>query len=361
MVKRKLKLGRVFVALFLLILLIACTGVGVFFYELSPVDKSKENITYEVKSGTTVNEIFEDLESKKIIRSALFMKIYSKLNHGLSVDAGEYTISSGMSSREIFDVLGGDATSSRETVTLVFREGRNVRDLIKLLETQFGIKKEDVLSKLKDEEYLDSLISKYWFLTDEIKDKDIYYSLEGYLFPDTYLVYKDASVEEILTKMLDETGKKLEKFKSDIENSSYSVHEILTLASIVELESSNKSDRKEIAGVFTNRLKDKWSLGSCVSTYYAFDINMGDRDLNMSEIADCSNKYNTRCTTFIGLPVGPIGNPGLDSIEATISPSETDYYYFLSDKDGNTYFSKTQAEHDRKGRELRANGQMLYN
>lgn len=361
MVKKKLNIKRVLMVLIILFLIFLCLGIGVFFYELSPIEKNAKTETYVVESGKSVYQIYEDLENKNYIRSALFMKLYSKLVGTQSISAGEYEINSSMSSRKIYDILAKGGKSNAEIVTITFREGKNVRDFINLLGSETNISESDVLNKLSDVNYLDSLISKYWFLTDDIKNEDIYYSLEGYLFPNTYEIYKDASLEDIITKMLDETDRQLSKIKSQIEESSYSVHELLTLASIVELEASNKSDKKTIAGVFTNRLNDNWSLGSCVSTYYAFKINMGDRDLLLSEIEDCNNPYNTRCTSLIGLPVGPIGNAGIESIEAALNPEETDYYYFLSDKYGNTYFSHDEEEHDRKGRELRENGEMLYN
>lgn len=361
MVKRKLNFKRVLVVLILLFLIVVCAGIGVFLYELSPVDKKGEPVVYEVKNGMTVNEIFEDMEDKGIIKSALFMKLYSKIVGTFNVEAGTYTVNPNMSSCEIRDVLKGGGKSSKETLTFTFKEGRNVRDLAKLLEdvTNGNITKEGFINKLKDKEYLNELIDKYWFLTDDILDDDIYYSLEGYLFPNTYEVYKDASIEEVIVKMLDETEKQLNSIKSDIEDSNYSVHELLTLASIVELESNNKNDRDDIAGVFTNRLNDNWALESCVSTFYAFDINMGDRDLRTSEIEDCSTKYNTRCKSFIGLPVGPIGNPGKESIEATLHPSEHDYYFFQSDKNMKTYFAKTYSEHVSINNRLKSQGLWL--
>ena len=359
MVKRRLKIKRV-ILVFILLILIAITSISaVFFYELSPANMNGEEVSFEVESGVTANEVFMKLEEAGIIKSAFFMKIYDKIAGGVEIKAGNYVVSPKMDMTDIHKILGGEVIDSRETIQLTFKEGNNVRDLISLLESKTEITESQVKEKLQDKEYLNQLISRYWFLTDEIKDSDIKYSLEGYLFPNTYTIYKNATIEDIFGKMLDETGKKLEEYRSDIESSNYTVHELITLASIVELESANDKDRENISSVFTNRLNDGWSLGSCVSTFYAFDINMGDRDLNLSEINDCSGKYNTRCTSYLGLPVGPIGNPGLGSIKAALKPSETEYYYFLSDKDMNTYFSKTLAEHEAKGRELRANGLWL--
>lgn len=375
MVKKKLKIGRVIIAILILLIILACTCIGIFFYELSPVDKKGSEVSYLVESGATVSGIYEDLESKNLIRSALFMKIYTKILGSANIEAGEYNLSPSMKAKEIYEVLTGGGKNTRATAKLTLKEGENIRDLGSELEkiTDAKITKNALIEKLKDTEYLDTLINEYWFITDEIKNKDIYYSLEGYLFPNTYEIFKDSSVEEVIGKMLDETDKQLTKYKDEIEASDYSVHELLTLASIIELESpnsttldeetsTNESDRKTIAGIFTNRLNNNWSLGSCVTTYYAFGINMGDRDLTNTELNDCSsNKYNTRCTSFIGLPVGPIGNSGIKSIEAALNPAKTDYYYFLSDKNGKVYYSKTLQEHDRIGSELRANGQMLYN
>lgn len=356
MVKRRLNLKRVFLVLLLLILIAVTALGGMFFYELSPANKGGETIECTVESGTMVNEIFADLESKGLIKSALFMKIYNKIAGGLEIKAGTYSLSSSMDATDIYKVLGGEVIDNADTFTLTFKEGGNIRGLINTLEDKTEIKKVDVVTKLSDAAYLDKLIDEYWFLTDDIKNTDLKYSLEGYLFPDTYTFYTNATIEDIFRKMLNTMESKLEPYKRDIESSDYSVHELLTLASIVELESADPNDRKNISGVFTNRLNDGWSLGSCVSTFYAFDINMGDRDLNVSEINDCSGKYNTRCTSYIGLPVGPIGNAGIESIDAALFPNETDYYYFVSDSNMNTHFTRTLTEHENKVEELKNQG-----
>ena len=359
MVKRKLNFKRVIIVIILFILLFICMGMGIFVYGLTPVNKSGELQSYQVLAGTTVNEVFEDLESKDLIRSALFMKLYSKIAGTISIEAGDYQIGPNMSSIDIFKALKGASSSNRETITFTFKEGRNVRDFVANLSEVISINSEEAMNKMSDEKYLKTLISQYWFLTDDILNEDIYYPLEGYLFPNTYSIYKDSSLEDVIIKMLDETSNQLEKYKSEIENSDYSVHELLTLASIVELESSNTSDRKDIAGVFKNRLDIDMPLESCVSTFYAFHINMGDRDLLLDEIYDCSTEYNTRCKDFIGLPVGPIGNSGIDSIEATLHPNEHDYYFFASDKDMNTYFSETLEEHEATVKRLQEEGSWL--
>ena len=183
------------------------------------------------------------------------------------------------------------------------------------------------------------------------------YPLEGYLFPNTYEFYATSTPKDIIEKMLNSTASVLEDLKESITNSGYSVHEILTMACIVESEGANSDDRAGVAGVFYNRLKRGESLGSDVTTYYGAKVELSERDLYQAEIDDCSNGYNTRGLCNWGkLPVGPINNPSLDSIKASLNPSNHDYLFFVADKNKKTYFTKTNSEHDAKVRELKAAG-----
>jgi UPF0755 protein len=228
---------------------------------------------------------------------------------------------------------------------VTFVEGKNMRYIINKITSEFDIEEKEILNLLKDESYLDRLIEKYWFITEDVKNKKLYYSLEGYLFPDTYEFYVNTTPEDIFRTMLNNMENKLSKYKEEVENSKYSIHQMITLASIIELEASSAGDRKGVAGVFYNRLKDGWSLGSDVTTYYAEKIDNWSRDLKKSELNSC-NDYNTRSNCLKGkLPVGPICNPGIKSIEATIEPTNHSYYYFVADKYGKTYFNKTDSGH----------------
>ena len=168
--------------------------------------------------------------------------------------------------------------------------------------------------------------------------------------------YETATIEDIFKGMLDNMNNKISKYKEEVKKSKYSIHEMMTLASIIELEAGTASDRKGVAGVFYNRLKDNWSLGSDVTTYYAEKIDNYSRDLKMSELNSC-NKYNTRSTCMAGkLPVSPICNPGLESIVAAFEPTKHNYYYFVADKNGKTYFTKTYNEHNNKCNQLKRDG-----
>ena len=230
-----------------------------------------------------------------------------------------------------------------------------MRKVAKVIEENTNNAEDMVYSVLKDKEYLNSLINKYWFLSKEILNDNIYYSLEGYLYPSTYYFgSKDTTVEVIIETMLDEMERQLADYKNNINNNANSFHKILTLASIVELEGVTLEDRKNIARVFYNRLDSNMNLGSDVTTYYGALIDMGDRDLYSSEINSC-NDYNTRCATFKTLPISPICNPSMDSILAALEPINNDYYYFVADKNRKVYFSNNINEHNNTIAKLKNN------
>ena len=166
----------------------------------------------------------------------------------------------------------------------------------------------------------------------------------------------NADVKAIFEKMLDQTDKILTELKPSLEKSGLKVHEVLTLASMAESEGVSLEDRKNIVGVFMNRIKNNMALGSDVTTYYASKIELGERDLYMSEI-NSDNPYNTRSAKNAGkLPVGPICNPSKSAIEATINYTQNDYLYFVADKNMKVYFTKTDAEHNKKIQELKKQG-----
>lgn len=341
--------------LFFLCLIIGGALVGSYFY-LIKGGKDNETVNIYVNEGDTYSTISKMLKDNELIKSELAYKIYIKLNNPGSLEYGDYVLKKSYSVEELVNTLEKGSVDLRKTKTVTFVEGKNMRYVISKITDNFNISEKEITDKLSNSEYLDSLIKDYWFLTDDIKNKDIYYSLEGYLFPDTYEFYESADVDDIFRTMLNNMEKKLEKYKDEVSKSKYSIHEMMTLASIIELEAGKASDRKGVAGVFYNRLNAGWSLGSDVTTYYAEKIDNWTRDLRANELSSC-NSYNTRSSCMAGkLPVSPICNPSVGSIEAAIEPTNHKYYYFVADKNGKTYFTKTDAEHVSKVRELKRNG-----
>ena len=329
--------------LFIILLLI---GLLVFYNtNLKAVSSNSVEVEFVVPEDSSYYAIIPKLKSEGLIRNELCFKIYIKLNKPEELQAGTYKLNKNMSVKEIIEVFDKGNTYNPDAIRITFNEGKHMRYIAEVIATNTNNYYDDVMNTLKDTEYLNELINTYWFIDESILNKDIYYALEGYLYPDTYEFNdKDVTVKEIFKTMLDQMDKKLEPYKKDIENSEYSVHELLTLASIVELEGKVKDDRKEIAGVFYNRLNAKMTLGSDVTTYYAAKKEMTE-PLYKAEI-NSINAYNTRSSSMAGkLPVGPICNPSVESIEAVVKPSNNDYYYFVADKTGKAYFSKTYNEH----------------
>ena len=344
--------------LFILVLIILIVGtiIGSYFFLISAPSKEGKEVTIYVDKGQTYSSISHELKENGLIRNELAYKIYLKLHKTNGLEYGNYVLKTNNNIEEMIKILEQGSVNLTATKMVTFIEGKNMRYIIKTITDNFNIKEEEIMNKLEDQNYLDELIEDYWFLTDDIKNKDLYYSLEGYLYPDTYEFYVTASVDDIFRKMLNNMESKLKDLKTEVENSEYSIHEMLTLASIVELEAGNASDRKGVAGVFYNRLKNNWSLGSDVTTYYAEKIDNYLRDLKNSELQKCNN-YNTRSSCMAGkLPIGPICNPGINSIIAAIEPTKHDYYYFVADKNGKTYFNKTDSEHVSTVNRLKSEG-----
>ena len=320
-----------------------CTYYNINMSRVSNNDNVKE-VTIDEGS---IDSIARNLKENNLIKNVTIFKVYTYLTNKTNLKAGVYELKENMGVKKIVDILENGQTSNGGGIT--FKEGINIRMVAKLISENTNNDYEDVLTYMNNKEYIDTLISKYWFLTEDIKNTNIYYPLEGYLYPNTYSISKDSKINTIIELMLDETDKKLTEYKTDIESNSLSIHEIITLASVVELEVSNKDDRKSVAEVFYNRLNSKNfpTLGSDATSYYGAKIDKWTSGkLTSKELNDCSNKYNTRCPTNIGLPVGPIGNPSIESIEAVLHPEKHNYYYFVNDCDGKLYMTKTQNEHN---------------
>ena len=348
------------IILIILFLIIVIGAIAVFaWYELSlrPVqDGNLESVIVDIVPGQGTEGIAEALKENNLIKDDLVFKIYCKLNEVNNMQAGTYDLNKNMSVEEIVNKLqAGDVVIKEINVT--FPEGKNMRDIAKIISENTNNSYEDVMNVFESKEYAKGLIENYWFLTDEILDDSIYYPLEGYLYPDTYTFESvDVSIDDIIKTMLNQTDKVLSEYQIEINSKGYTVHQFLSLASVVENEGISTEDRKGIARVFLNRIERGMALQSDVTTYYAFKVNMGDRDLTQSEL-NTANPYNTRGPNMEGkIPVGPISNVSESAIEATLNPSDSDALFFVADKNGKVYFSNTNAEHEQIINELKSQG-----
>lgn len=220
-----------------------------------PVSKNIEEKEVEIPLGSGTAQIARILKDNNIIRSELIFKIYVKNNKISNFQAGTYYLKESMTLKEITEMLQTGIMYDPNQITITYLEGKPMWWLAETIENKTNNTAEDVYNLLEDEEYINSLIEKYWFITEDVKNENIYYSLEGYLFPDTYSISnEDSEVKEIFEKMLDKMEEVLGKYRTEIEESKYSVHELLTIASIAETEGTNEENRKNIASVIYNRL-----------------------------------------------------------------------------------------------------------
>jgi len=325
--------------------------IGLYFFLLSGRNDNSK-VTFTVKEGASKFDIVDDLKDADLIRSKTATLVYLIFNKDKNLQAGTYSFNRNMSVSKIMDKISrGDIKV--DSLSITFVEGDNINDYIKLISTKLDIPETEVKSVFEDKEFMESLVEKYEFLTDEVLNGNIYYALEGYLFPDTYEFLDTASVEDVITRMLDNTKVKLDSIEI---NSDYTVHEILSMASIVELEAVNESDRRKVAQVIYTRLNMGKGLGTDVTTYYAVHKEMGKDSLTMNDLSS-SNPYNTSemNTSMAGkLPVGPICNPSLESIKAVINPSDTNYVFFVANTcTGEVFFTDLWEEHSKKSQEFR--------
>ncbi len=340
--KKTIIIGTILILLFLFIL------CGFLYYKnaMNPKSNSNEEHIFTLNSGTSKLELADILEQQGLIKSGLALKLYLFFHSNLNLQAGTYVLTESMTPEQMLQKMHkGDIKN--DSIRLTLYEGKRLTEYAESIAKSFAFTKEEVLEKLNDPTYLQELTSKYWFLTEEILDENIYYPLEGYLFPDTYEFKEHSSLEEIIETILNNTNAKLEDIKEEILASSYSIHEILAMASIIELEAVEESDRETVSQVIYKRLETGKCLGMDVTTYYAVKKEMGV-GLTLTDLKTAS-PYNTSEMngTMLGkLPIGPICNPSKISIQSVLHPSDTDYLYFYADvKTKKVYFSKTYEEH----------------
>ena len=350
-------LSKIVLIIFIVGFSLLALGIGYCVINMMPVDSKDDTpITFVVDKGESKSTIVDKLKREGIIRNALVFKIYLRINDNSIFYPGKYTLSKSMNADEIIKMINSGGNKNEEDISITFIEGKRFPYYVNKISENFGYSEEEIIKVSSDQEFLRKLIDKYWFVTTDILNKDIYYPLEGYLFPDTYSFQKDASIETIFETLVKGLGNKLEIYKNDIETSNYSIHGLLTLASMVELEAVSAEDRANVARVFVSRLEKNIALGSDVTAYYAHKKEMTVTNaLSNGELNAC-NAYNTRGTCAIqGLPVGPICSSSYSSITSALNPAENDYLFFVADINNKVYFSKTNEEQLKKINELKLN------
>ena len=329
-----------------IILVVVITG-GLFFYlsGLGAVDSNNEEpVTVNIPSGSGASYIVEILDENGLVKNKTCAKINARIGGYDSLQANTYIFNKSMTVPEMFKAINTGDFNYLSKEKLTVREGLTIPQVAEAIAIELPFSKDEIIKKWSDKAYLKELIGQYWFLSDDILDTDIKYPLEGYLYPETYFITEEnPSIESITSMMLDMMDTQLTSIKGELESNKYSIHELLTLASIVEKESSNVSDAMpEVAGVFINRLDKGISLGSDVTVNYIFEKD--GVELTMSQL-DSDNKYNTR--KFTGLPPGPICSVNIKAIDSVLNYKDTEYMFFYATPEGEIIFSKTVEEHNK--------------
>ncbi|MCK4635238.1 MAG: endolytic transglycosylase MltG [Candidatus Moranbacteria bacterium] len=297
-----------------------------------------ENIveqTFVIEKGDDLVMVGKKLAKEDFITSKWFFYYYAwKEKLRGRIFAGEYQIDPNSSIADIaFKITEGELkVKHEESIKITFPEGWTIEKMSKRLEkNNLPAEEFKKLAKNPSEE----ILAEFTFIPEEK-------SLEGFLFPDTYIFTVDATAEEIIVKMLSNFDKKVPSdMRDDLAAEEKSLYEILIFASIVEGEVPTDADRGIVAGIFKNRLDIDMALQSDAT----IDYIKGEAEIKHT-LADLEidSLYNTY--KYPGLPPGPINNPSLASFKAAISPEETDYMYFLNNAEtGETVFSKTFDEH----------------
>lgn len=320
-------------------------GIVYYLSGIGAVDSSdKKDVVVEIPVGSGASSIVAILDDAGLVKNTTCAKINSRIGGYNSLQANTYVFSRSMTFPEMMKAINTGDFDYLSKETFEIKDGYRLQQNAELLSKAVPFSKKEILATWSDKEYLKSLIGKYWFLTDDILNKDVMYPLEGYLFPDTYILTgENPSVESVTEMILDNTDRILTERKDEINKSGYSVHEFLTISSIVCKEGgSNPDEASHIAGVFINRLKENISLGSDVTVCYIFQE---DRvDLKKSQLSSDS-PYNTR--KFTGLPPGPICSVPAVDMDAVLNYEKTDDLFFYAGPDGTVYYAKTDAEHQK--------------
>lgn len=311
--------------LLFIFILIPITIGSIGYYNLAIWKYNGPNTTFKISEGESFSKINYNLANQGLISSSKVFFRYAKYQDLMTkFKSGTFAIPTGTTMIDIFDILiKGTPLNTKITIP----EGKNLFEIANILKQNNIIKSEERFIELaKSPEFVHSL---------GINANRI----EGYLYPDTYFFADYSSEESVIKSMVSNFKKAISQI--DLNKTNMNLHQIVTLASIVEKETGARFERPTIAGVFHNRLKKKMRLQSDPTTIYGiyenFDGNL--RKHHLQEVTD----YNTY--KISGLPKGPIANPGIESIKAVVSPDKHNYLYFVSKNDGTHIFSTNYKDH----------------
>jgi len=322
-----------------LVLVIFLIGLAVSWYLIVPVSSNSKLVKVNIVAGQGVKQISSSLKKAELIRSSNWFEFWVWLTgKEKSLVAGEYYLPQNINLINLVNMIAGGVTPSSE-VTIRFPEGWTLVQMGEYLEKNGIVSSKDFTRSATSP----NIFSK--FLPEALK-KDLFNgsipaSLEGYLFPDTYRVYRDVTSFDLIRKLLSNFDKKFKPdWLTELNQRSISLKQAVILASIVEREVTGSTDRKIVADIFWRRLQAGRGLEADSTINYITGKNtpaVSGKDLSVD------SPYNTY--RYRGLPPGPISNPGESALEAVVYPQPNAYWYFLTTPEGKVIYSKTFDEH----------------
>lgn len=330
------------------LILIICLSISAWFlYSEIFTEQSQysDKVTFTITKGETLSEVANKLENDHVIRNAwLFRKYLSFKKLDKEIREGQFVVEAPITLARVINALA-NPTQAETTITIL--PGWDLRDIADYFEKNGIASSTDFLAVVGKSAYnyklsqeLSPVVVGDWKIT---ADKPNFVSYDGYLAPDTYRIFKNATVEEIVQKLISERDSQFtDQMYSDIEKSGHTVFEILTMASILEREVRDTKDRKIVSDLFWRRYDQNWALQADSTVHYA--VGKNGSVFTTSEDRDSLSPWNTY--RYPGLPIGPISTPSLDAIMATIYPESNDYWYFLTDSDGVVRYGKSLDEHN---------------
>lgn len=314
-----------------LVLIFLCLGSVIYKLTQPVTSPVGETFVITVKSGMTAKDIGELLHQQGAIKNVFIFHAVAKMQ-GManSLQAGDYVINKNLTVQQIVSMLAKGQQTLYQQITVP--EGYTVEQIAKLIQ-------EKQLGSAEKFKMLAQQGMPYPYMTNQ--NPNVIYKAEGYLFPDTYQITKGATEEQILGMMISQFDKEFNgSMRARASEIGLPVKDVIILASLVEKEAQIEFDRPVIAGVFLNRLHQGMPLQSCATIQYILGYPKAELSVQDTEISSSYNTYQ-----HMGLPPGPIANPGIAAINAVLYSKQTDFIYFVADKQGAHHFSKTYEEH----------------
>lgn len=335
------KLGRKLISLSMILFFVVLLFFIISYNKAieKPLKSDENTIVVEVKHGEGFNDILTKLNNENKLFSKLLIKLKLAIdNKKLNIKEGIYEINTNTTLEEFISLLENE-TGDKDLVKLTIPEGYSIEDIAKELEEKEICSEDEFISAVKKYE-----------LPDFIKaNNNKRYNLEGFLYPDTYLINKGTDGKQLVDIMLNRFTEVLNEVKTEtkMDIKDEDIEKIVTIASLIEKEARVSGDRALISSVIYNRLDKDMKLQIDAAVIYALGYHV---DVVLNKHLEVNSLYNVY--KYKGLPVGPIANPGIECIKAALLPEKTDYLYYILQGDGSHYFTNNYQDFLNKKKEL---------